>query len=251
MKISVITVCKNSSQTIEQTIESVLSQSYKDVEHIFCDGGSDDTTIELIKAKAGSNSILIQETDKGIYDAINKGISQASGDIIAILNSDDFYCCKDVLEKVSKSFVNGTEAVYGDLVYVKPGNTNKVVRYWKTGDLKVSKFRWGWTLPHPSLFIRKSVYDKYGLYNDSYKIAGDYDLILRLFYKRNIETKYIPQVLVKMRTGGASNGSFSKNLKVHNEDVLAWKNNDIQPNIITLWLKPLRKLGQYLFHKIN
>ena len=251
MKISVITVCKNSSQTIEQTIESVVSQSHEDVEHIFCDGGSDDNTVELIKAKAGSNSTLIQGADKGIYDAINKGIAKATGDVIAILNSDDFYCSKDVLEKVSKSFVNGTEAVYGDLVYVKPENTNKVVRYWKTGDLKVHKFRWGWTLPHPTLFLKKSVYDKHGLYNDSYKIAGDYDLILRIFYKKPIETKYIPEVLVKMRTGGASNGSLSKNLKVHNEDVLAWKNNDIKPNPLTLWLKPLRKMGQYVFHKIK
>jgi glycosyltransferase involved in cell wall biosynthesis len=251
MKISVITVCKNSSQTIEQTIESVVSQSHEDVEHIFCDGGSDDNTVELIKAKAGSNSTLIQGTDKGIYDAINKGIAQATGDVIAILNSDDFYCSKDVLEKVSKSFVNGTEAVYGDLVYVKPENTDKVVRYWKTGDFKANKFRWGWTLPHPTLFLKKSVYDKYGLYNDSYKIAGDYDLILRLFYKARIETKYIPEVLVKMRTGGASNGSLSKKVKVHNEDVLAWKNNDIKPNPLTLWLKPLRKMGQYIFHKTH
>lgn len=251
MKISVITVCKNSSNTIQQTIESVLSQSHEDVEHIFCDGGSDDNTVELIQTKGGSNSILLQGADNGIYDAINKGISHASGDIIAILNSDDFYCSKHVLKKVSKSFTNGTEAVYGDLVYVKPENTDKVVRYWKTGNLRPNKFRWGWTLPHPSLFLRKSVYDKYGLYNDSYRIAGDYDLILRLFYKERIETKYIPEVLVKMRTGGASNGSLSKKIKVHNEDILAWKNNDIKPKPFTLVFKKLRKMGQYIFHKTD
>lgn len=249
MKISVITVCKNSSETIGQTIDSVNVQSHEDIEHIFCDGGSEDNTVDLIKANA--NAVLLEGADNGIYHAINKGIAHASGEIIAILNSDDFYCDKHVLDKISKSFVNGTEAVYGDLIYVKPENTDKIVRYWKTGNLKPDNFRWGWTLPHPTLFLRKSVYDEYGLYNESYKIAGDYDLILRLFYKEQIETKYIPEVLVKMRTGGVSNGSLSKKVKVHNEDVMAWKNNNIKPNPLTLWLKPIRKIGQYIFHKIK
>ena len=251
MKISVITVCKNSGKTIRQTIESVQSQTFKNIEHIFCDGGSSDDTTDIIKSVGGEKATLLEGTDNGIYDAINKGIKNATGDVIAILNSDDFYCDENVLEKVAKTFSNGTESVYGDLIYVNQQNTNKIVRYWKTGQYTPNNFLWGWTVPHPALFIRKSVYDKYGLYNESYKIAGDYDLILRLLYKHKISAKYIPEVLVKMRTGGASNGSLAKNVKVHKEDVLAWENNGIKPNFLTLWLKPMRKMGQYLFHKIK
>ena len=229
MKISVITVCKNSSQTIAHTIESVKSQTFKNIEHIVCDGGSWDGTVDIIKSKGGDHITLLEGSDNGIYDAINKGIQHATGDVIAILNSDDFYNGELVLEKVANAFSNGTSAVYGDLIYVKSHNTDRIVRYWKSGEYHPNKFLRGWTIPHPSLFIKKSAYEKYGLYNDSYKIAGDYDLILRLLFKQKVEVKYITEVLVKMRTRGASNGSISKKVKVHNEDKQAWKNNGIKP----------------------
>ncbi len=251
MKISVITVCKNSSKTIGQTIDSVQAQTYPDIEHIFCDGGSTDGTTDIIKEKYGADTHLLSGPDKGIYDAINKGIEQASGDIIAILNSDDFYSNDKVLEHVAESFENGVDSVYGDLVYVKPNQTDKIVRYWKSGEYAPEKFLWGWTVPHPAFFIKKEVYNRHGLYNINYKIAGDYDLILRLLYKEKISTHYLPRVLVNMRTGGASNGSLAKKVKVHREDSRAWKNNNIRPTPLTLWLKPLRKMGQYLFHKIK
>lgn len=251
MKITVITVCKNSGKTIRHTIESVQGQSFENIEHIFCDGGSDDDTIDIIKSVGGDNAILLNGPDKGIYDAINKGIRHATGEIIAILNSDDFYSHDNVLQQVADAFAKGVDSVYGDLIYVHPENTSKVVRYWKSGSYSPDKFLWGWTVPHPAFFLRKSVYDKHGLYNNSYKIAGDYDLILRLLFKHKISTHYIPEVLVNMRTGGASNGSLSKKVKVHQEDTLAWKINDIKPNPLTLWLKPMRKMGQYFFHKIK
>ena len=251
MKISVITVCKNSSKTIQNTIESVNAQSFKDIEHIFCDGGSNDGTQEIIKSLDSKSNTLLNGTDKGIYDAINKGIKHAKGEIIAILNSDDFYCSESALEDIHEAFESGVDAVYGDLVYVDQNNTNKVVRYWKSGYYNPNKFLWGWTVPHPALFIRKSVYDKYGLYNNDYKIAGDYDLILRVLYKHKVSIKYIPKVLVKMRAGGASNGSLSKNLKVHQEDKLVWKNNQLKRNPLTLILKPLRKMGQFIFPKMH
>ncbi|MFY0650400.1 MAG: glycosyltransferase [Cyclobacteriaceae bacterium] len=251
MIVSVITVCKDSGKTIDDTIKSVKSQTHKEIEHIFCDGGSQDNTVDIIQSHYGEDSILLNGPDKGIYDAINKGIKHCTGEIVAILNSDDFYASDQVIENVVNAFENGTEAAYGDLVYIKPENTSKIVRYWKTGTIDQKKFQRGWTIPHPALFIRKSVYDKYGLYNDSYKIAGDYDLILRLFYTHKISSNYIPKILVKMRTGGASNGSLPKKLAVHREDVLAWKNNGLKGNSLILWLKPLRKLGQYMFHKIK
>ncbi|MEQ6122370.1 glycosyltransferase family 2 protein [Reichenbachiella sp. MALMAid0571] len=251
MKISVITVCRNSAKTIGQTIESVQSQSHENIEHIFCDGGSSDNTVGIIKNMGGENVTLLEGEDKGIYDAINKGIRYASGDIVAILNSDDFYSHDKVLEKVVNAFDTGVDAVYGDLIYVNPINTNKVVRYWRTGSCHPRKFLWGWTVPHPVLFIKKSIYDEHGLYDSSFKIAGDYDLILRLLYKAKISVHYLPEVMVNMRTGGVSNGSFSKKIKVHKEDTRAWKTNNIKPNLLTLWLKPLRKTGQYFFHKIK
>lgn len=251
MKISVITVCKNSAKTIGQTIESVQNQSFENIEHIFCDGGSNDNTVDIIQSKAGSTAILLQENDHGIYDAINRGIQRATGEVIAILNSDDFYSHNKVLENVAHAFDNEVDAVYGDLIYVKPTDTNKVVRYWKTGNYSPNKFLWGWTVPHPVLFIKKSIYDQHGLYDNSFKIAGDYDMILRLLYKAKISTNYLPEVMVNMRTGGVSNGSFAKKVKVHQEDTRAWKTNNIKPNPLTLWLKPLRKMGQYFFHNIK
>ena len=249
MKISVITVCKNSADTIGQTITSVQSQSHKNIEHIFCDGDSTDNTVDIIRSMDGENVTLLEGKDDGIYDAINKGIRHATGEVIAILNSDDFYSHDKVLENVAEAFDSGVDAVYGDLIYVRPRDTSKVVRYWRTGSYNPQKFLWGWTVPHPVLFIKKSIYDQHGHYDNSFKIASDYDLILRLLYKEKISTHYLPEVIVNMRTGGVSNGSLSKKIKVNREDKRAWKTNNIKPHLFTLWLKPLRKMGQYFFHK--
>ena len=251
MKISVITVCRNSARTILDTLESVRNQTYGDIEHIVCDGGSSDNTVQIVKQFDSSDVRLYEQSDEGIYDAINKGIAHATGDIVAILNSDDFYYNENVLAKVAAGFESGVDSVYGDLVYVKPEDTTRIVRYWKSGEYAVHKFLWGWTVPHPAFFIRKPIYDKFGLYSTHFKISGDYDLILRLLYKNQISTRYIPEVLVKMRTGGASNGNLGKNIEVNREDYQAWKNNKISPYFFTLCLKPFRKLGQYLFLKIK
>ena len=186
LKISIITVCYNSEKTIRYTIESLISQEYKDIEYIVIDGGSTDQTLEIIKEYNNSITFLSSEIDNGIYDAMNKGINVAKGKIIGILNSDDFYPNNFIISNVVNSFNNKIDAVYGDLVYVDPINTKKVLRYWKSGTYTREKIKNGWMLPHPTFFVRKTIYDKYGLYDSSLHQAADYAIFINFVYKNNI-----------------------------------------------------------------
>jgi glycosyltransferase involved in cell wall biosynthesis len=247
MKISIITVSYNSSSTIRDTIESVLSQDYADFEYILVDGQSTDGTLEIIQSYNHPNIRWISEPDKGIYDAMNKGVQMATGDIIGILNSDDFYTDHQVLSKVARTFQEQqVESVYSDLAYVDASDINKIVRYWKSGKYKEGSFLEGWMPPHPTFFVRRSVYQQYSQFDVRLKSAADYELMLRFIHRFKISVAYIPETLVKMRAGGVSNASFLNRFRANREDRLAWEYNKLTPKLYTLLLKPLRKVQQFM-----
>lgn len=246
MKVSIITATYNSAQTVRDTLRSIELQSYTDIEHLVIDGGSKDNTLDLIR-QFGHVSTLVSEPDQGIYDAMNKGIQLATGDIIGILNSDDYYPDADVIANVVRHFEEtGCDALYADLVYVDPVQTNKVVRKWKSGEYRRSNFLTGWMPPHPTFFVKKEVYDKFGCFDIRLRSAADYELLLRLLFKQDVATSYLPKVLVHMRSGGMSNRSFKNRLRAHLEDYRAWSFNGLRPKWYTVVLKPVRKVFQYL-----
>lgn len=245
MKISIITVSFNSARTIRDTIESVLNQTYSEIEYIVVDGASKDDTLSIVKSYGNRISRLISEKDNGIYDAMNKGIIAASGDVIGILNSDDFYSHPDVIKNIAGLFNQETDAVYADLVYVSAGDKNKIVRTWKAGKYELGSFRKGWMPPHPTFFVRKSVYEKYGVFTDQLKSAADYEIMLRFIHRHQIKVNYLPEIIVHMRTGGASNLSLKNRIKANREDKKAWKLNGLKPAPLTFIRKPLSKLSQF------
>lgn len=248
MKISIITVCYNSSETIEDTIRSVASQNYKDVEYIIVDGQSKDNTVEIIKKYSHVVSKWISEKDSGIYDAMNKGIGIASGDVIGILNADDVYSNADVLSDVMSKFEDSTtQGVYGDLKYVQKNDLTKVIRFWKSGEYREGKFLQGWMPPHPTFYVRKSIYDKFGCYRTDMPSASDYEFMLRVIHVNKISLKYLPKVLVLMRDGGVSNRSLQNRIDANKDDRRAWDVNGVSPKFYTLYLKPLSKLIQFVF----
>lgn len=244
-KVSIVTVVFNGVTTIEDCIESISGQTYPDMEHIIIDGGSTDGTQEIIKKHEKHISGWTSEPDNGIYDAMNKGIAMTTGDIIGILNADDIYADNHVIADVIKTFAeNKTETCYSDLMYVDRNNTDKVVRYWKSGDFHKERFRQGWMPPHPTFFVKKNVYERYGLLNLDFPLAADYELMLRFLYKHGVSTRYIPKVLVKMRTGGTSKPGLYT-IKAIMENHRAWKVNGLTPNLMTFFMKPFSKIGQY------
>ncbi len=248
-KISIITVTYNSAQTLEQTIQSVLSQDYPNLEYIIVDGKSTDSTLTIIEKYRDKISHFVSEKDDGIYYAINKGINLATGDIIGVLHADDFYIKNDVLTGIAETFkMNEADAVYADLYYVDKNNTDKIIRTWKSGSFSPNKFLWGWMPPHPTFFVKKDCYTKYGVFNTTLHSAADYEMMLRLLYKHKIKAAYLPEFIVKMRVGGQSNASLNNRVKANNEDRMAWKLNEIKPYFFTLTLKPIRKLVQFLNH---
>lgn len=247
MKISIITPVYNNRETISDCINSVLNQSYKNIEYIIVDGCSNDGTVEEIKRNLKIEKIkLINEKDNGIYDALNKGLKLCGGDIVGILHSDDLYANDYVIEKVDKIFnEDSIDGVYGDIQYVDRENINKVIRHWIAGEYCEGKFKYGWHPPHTSLFIKKEIYIKYGLFKTNLKIAGDYELMLRFIHKYGIKIKYLPEVLVKMRMGGKSNKSIKNILIQTIEDYNAWKINELRGGLLAVVLKKLRKIPQY------
>jgi glycosyltransferase involved in cell wall biosynthesis len=245
-KISIITTTYNSAKTIRDTLNCIKQQNYPLIEHIIVDGNSIDDTLK-IAAEFSHISKIISENDNGIYEAMNKGVSLATGDVIGILNSDDIYSNDSVITKIAEEFEDeNIDAVYADLQYVKHNNFNRVVRTWKSGELNKKSFYYGWMPPHPTFFIRKKIYDKVGLFNTSLRSAADYEMMLRILVKYKISSKYIPEVIVKMRTGGMSNASLRNRIRANKEDRLAWKINGLKPYFFTLYAKPIRKIVQYL-----
>ena len=208
--ISIITPVYNGAMTIADCIRSVQSQSYP-AEHIIVDGCSTDYTIKIVKDMAPSAYIL-SEPDEGMYDAMNKGISLANGDIIGIMNADDYYVNNQVLSKIVKIFhIKNVDSVFADLVFVKPENLNKIVRFYRGSDFSLRQLSYGWMPPHPTFFVKREIYEKYGRFKTNYKIAADFEILARFFYKHKITFYYLPEVIVKMRTGGVSTRSLKSN----------------------------------------
>jgi len=245
ISISIITATYNAEDTLENCLESVSAQSI-DAEHLIIDGASTDDTLQIIKQYENALANVISEPDKGIYHAMNKGLCAATGDIVGILNADDYYVSENVLEKVVEVFKDPeVDACYGDLVYVERKDTDRVVRFWRAGDFNPVKFYWGWMPPHPTFFVRRSVYKKFGLFNLELGSAADYEIMLRFLLKHGLKARYIPQVLVKMRRGGVSNAPLSNRLKANCMDRKAWEVNDLRPYPWTFLAKPIRKIGQW------
>ena len=247
MKISIITITYNSAQTLEDTLKSVTSQDYPNLEYIIIDGKSKDTTLQIVDKYKSGIAKVVSEKDKGLYDALNKGIKHATGDVIGMLHSDDLYANEAVISSVMKKFAEdpSIEGVYADLVFVNRNDTNKSMRVWESGTYQEGDFLKGWMPPHPTFFVRKEVHEKFGGFNTELKLSADYELMLRLIHKNNIKLAYLPQVIVKMRMGGVSNVSFFVKLKANLEDKLAWKLNGMKPKFSTIIMKPLRKIKQY------
>lgn len=247
MKISIITVTYNSSQTLEETILSVINQTYKNIEFIIVDGKSTDSTLQIIDKYKSHVSKFVSEKDNGIYDALNKGISLASGEVVGILHSDDFYTDNTVIENVANTFIKtNCEGLYADLYYVDKSNTNKIIRKWNSGTYKENSFLFGWMPPHPTFFVKKEIYNKFGSFNLDFKTSADYELMLRFIFKNKIKLTYLPQYIVKMRMGGQSNVTTKNRITANLEDRKAWEVNHIKPYFFTLFLKPLRKITQFL-----
>lgn len=246
MKVSIITVCFNSEGTIEETILSVLKQDYPEIEYIIVDAASTDQTITIINKYRDKISSFISEKDKGLYDGINKGIGLATGEIIGLLHSDDVYFNNQVISKVVDTMLaNKSESLYADLLYVGRNNINKVVRYWKSKPFHNNLFKKGWMPPHPTFFVKKEVYDRYGVFNLSLRSAADYELMLRFLCKYKISTCYLPEVIIRMRVGGKSNVTLKNRIKANQEDRMAWKLNGLKPGMFTLIRKPLSKITQF------
>jgi glycosyltransferase involved in cell wall biosynthesis len=246
LKVSIITATHNSSATIKDTLLSIECQSYRNIEHLVIDGNSQDDTLAIVRSFRHVNHVL-SEPDKGIYDAMNKGIRLATGDIIGILNSDDYYPDPDVIADVVDQFeATGCDTLYADLVYFSPQKNYKITRRWHSGNYNRKKFLMGWMPPHPTFFVKKTVYEKYGLFDTRFKSAADYELLVRLLYFKQVKTCYLERVIVHMRSGGQSNKNIINRLNAHIEDYRAWSYNQKRPRWYTIILKPLRKIWQYI-----
>jgi glycosyltransferase involved in cell wall biosynthesis len=246
LKITVTTITYNSAATVEQTILSVIHQTYTDIEYLIIDGGSTDDTLSIAAKYKDKISKIVSEKDKGLYDALNKGIDFATGDVIAFLHSDDIYIDNFVLQKYAELFKKSNcDAIYSDLYYVNRDNLDAVVRKWKSGNYEDGMFLNGWMPPHPTFFVKREIYKAYGKFNLDFKTAADYELMLRFIHKHKIRLQYLPEFTIKMRVGGKSNITVKSRIKANLDDRKAWEINRIKPRFYTLWLKPLRKLFQF------
>ena len=244
MKISIVTAVYNNREVVVDAIESILTQSFSNVELVLIDGGSTDGSLDALAIYRDRISVLVSEPDGGIYDALNKGIRLASGDVVGFLHSDDLLADEHALKRVADAFADpDVDAVYGDLVYVRRSDPTEVVRYWRAGEFKIDNLRWGWMPPHPTFYVRRHLYERLGGFDVTYRIAADYDCMLR-FLTHGVRVKYLPHLLVKMRMGGASNRSIGNMLLKSREDYRALAQNGIG-GIRALIGKNIRKLPQF------
>lgn len=247
MKVSIITAVYNSEKTIDTCMQSVLNQTYPDIEYIIVDGGSNSETLSKLNAAAEKypNIKLSSEPDKGIYDALNKGVVKATGDIVGFVHSDDFLADTTIIASIVEAFkTQSVDGVYGDLHYVALENTDKVIRNWISQPFSYKLLKSGWMPAHPTLYLKKSVYDAYGMFDLNFKIAADYDFILRIFKQTDLNFSYLPKTIVKMRVGGASNKSLKNILQKSKEDYRAIKTNQTG-NWLTILLKNVSKIKQF------
>jgi glycosyltransferase involved in cell wall biosynthesis len=244
--ISVITACFNNKRTIANTIESVLDQTYPGIEYIMIDGGSTDGTTEIIRSYGSGISKFISEPDNGMYDAINKGIRIATCDIVGILNSDDFFYNKTVLEKIAESFKNECiDSVFGDVQFVDPADTSRIVRYYSSKNFNLSRFRFGYMPAHPSFYVKRIFFEKLGYYKTDYKIAADFELLVRFLLINKISFKYLEMPFVSMRTGGVSNKSIMSNFTLNREIARSCRENGISTNYFNIYLKYFTKISEF------
>jgi len=249
-KFSLITVSYNSSQTIAETIQSVLNQTYSEIEYIIVDGNSKDNTMDIVKSfepKFNGRLRWVSEPDNGLYDAMNKGIKMATGDVVGIINSDDFYHKNNIISQVSEAFDDKkVQAIIGDVRFVKDSDLDKTVRYYSSKNFNPSRFRFGFMPAHPTFFTYKSNFEKYGYYKMDYQIAADYELLIRFLYKNKLFFKYLPLDFMKMRVGGVSTSSFNSNIVANKEIVRACRENGIYTNFPLLMLKYFLKVWELI-----
>ena len=245
MRISIVTPVFNDPR-VARALDSILSQRHEhELELIVVDAGSTDDTMEILEGYRDSITTLISEPDDGIYDGMNKGIRLATGDVVGILNADDRYADEFVLRDVLGTFSDSdTDACYGNLVYVN--DNDEIVRYWKSGGHSAGKWRWGWMPPHPTFFVRRGIYERYGVFDLGFPIAADYELMLRLLFKERVRVEYLDRVLIRMALGGASNGSISNIIKANQEVARAWRRNDLGGGFLVPLLKPASKVLQFV-----
>ncbi|MHC4109877.1 MAG: glycosyltransferase family 2 protein [Planctomycetota bacterium] len=250
MTVSIITVCFNSAETIEDTIRSVLSQDYRDIEYIIVDGGSTDSTLDILTKYRTKLSTCISEPDNGIYEAMNKGIKSSTGDIIATLNGDDVYTDQTIIGQIVEFMQsNSLDAAYGDLVYIDKYSNDHITRFWKPGEYKKGAFSYGWVLPHPTFFCRKNIFERFGYFNDKLQVAADFELMLRFVEKHQIKIGYLPKVIVKMRKGGRANvlrGIIRGNLEI----IRSFRRNSVHLSPWFFLYRPIAKIRQ-LFARPN
>lgn len=245
MKVSIVTVVYNGEKTISTAIESVLNQSYQDIEYIIVDGNSSDRTKEIVTSYQDRISKFVSEPDKGIYDGMNKGLALCTGDLVGTLNADDLHAHENVIENiVSRIQETGSQALYADLVFVDP-DTHKLVRYWKSGDFQRERYLYGFMPPHPTFFVRRECYEKYGTFDLSLVSSADYELMLRLLYRHEISCAYLDEITILMRTGGQSNASLYNRLRANFEDMKSWGINGVKPLLVTTPLKFAHKIPQF------
>jgi glycosyltransferase involved in cell wall biosynthesis len=251
MKVSIITVCFNIAETIEDTIKSVLSQNHEDIEYIVVDGTSTDGTLDIIKKYKNNIAKVISEPDNGIYDAMNKGLSASTGGIIATLNGDDIYAEKTTVSRMVEFIQqNDLDAAYGDLIYFDRHNPGDVKRFWRPGPYKKGAFYHGWVIPHPTFFCRKDIYEKFGYFNDTLQIAADFELMLRLIEKHQIKIGYLPDVIVKMGTGGKAN-VLRGMIQGNKEIIKSFRLNGLRLSPWFFICKPITKISQLFARPYN
>ena len=247
MKISVITVCYNAADTIAETLESVVAQRYLDVEHIVIDGASTDSTLKIIEPYAARLSAVFSEPDRGVYDAMNKGLARATGEVVGFLNADDVYMHPEVLARIAATMADPEiDACYADLVYVDRVQTNRVVRHWTSRDYTPGLFEKGWMPAHPTFFVRKSVYEKFGGFNLRYRLQADFELALRFIGVHGIQTRYVPEIWVRMRMGGMSNNSIRNMIRGNMEAYSACRANSLKVPPWFILTKVLSRVPQFI-----
>lgn len=247
MKVSLITVCYNSEKWIRTCIDSILSQDHADIEYIIIDGNSKDKTVEIIKSYGDKITKWVSEPDKGLYDAMNKGVAMATGDIVGILNSDDIYAHNKVISNIVAAFEeNPTDTLFADLIFVNENDLNKIVRYYPAKNFNPNQMPSGNMAPHPTFFVKRHCYEKYGNFDTTYRIAADFDIMLRLLYKNKCSYQYLPEVITKMRTGGASTQGWKSTLRINREILAVCQKNQVPTNMIKLYSRYLTKIFQLI-----
>jgi glycosyltransferase len=246
MRVSVITVAFNSAKTIADTIRSVAAQTYGDIEYIVVDGQSKDETLDVVRTFGSRVDKLISEKDRGIYDAMNKGLGLATGEVVGFLNSDDFYASPDVIDSVVRALeASGADCLFADLVYVRADDPDKVLRAWTSSSFSPGKFTTGWHPAHPTFFVKRKVLEELGGFDEAYRISADYELMLRLLERHRISSSYLAKILVRMRDGGESNRSLKNVIVANIECYRAFAKNGIRVSPFVMIRKPMSKVQQY------